>query len=458
MNAVININEKLNAFAWGPVMLVLFVGTGVFLSFRTGFVQFTRFRYMMRNTAGALFRDKNSADGKNLTPFQAMTTALAGTVGTGNIAGVTGAIFTGGPGAVFWMWVSAFFGMCTKYAEIALAVKYRRVDGEGRNLGGPMYYIESGLGKEWRWLALIFSLFGGLASFGIGNMAQSSEIAGAMTELFNVDKHVTGLCLALLVGFVVIGGVKRIGSFTAFLVPFMSLFFMLAGLYIIIVRFADIPAMLRLIAKSAFSFRSVGGGLFGYAIMRSVRQGVACGVFSNEAGLGSAPIVHAASSTDEPCEQAMWGVFEVFMDTIVICSITAITVLLSGILDTPGGLDAFPSRGAAAAAAFNAIIHRSFGGTIIQISIIFFAVSSIISWCYYGERCWAYLAHENKAAILVYKFFFVFACFAGATGSGTLVWDISDTLNGFMAIPNLIALLLMSGTVARLTKEYFHKL
>ena len=212
MNAVININEKLNAFAWGPVMLVLFVGTGVFLSFRTGFVQFTRFRYMMRNTSGALFRDKNSADGKNLTPFQAMTTALAGTVGTGNIAGVTGAIFTGGPGAVFWMWVSAFFGMCTKYAEIALAVKYRRVDGEGRNLGGPMYYIESGLGKEWRWLALIFSLFGGLASFGIGNMAQSSEIAGAMTELFNVDKHVTGLCLALLVGFVVIGGVKRIGG------------------------------------------------------------------------------------------------------------------------------------------------------------------------------------------------------------------------------------------------------
>lgn len=454
MEKLTNINNSLNAFAWGPLMLLLFVGTGVFLSFRTGFVQLRHFRDMLRETIGSLFK-KNDSDGANLSPFQAMTTALAGTIGTGNIAGVTAAMFTGGPGAVFWMWLSSLFGMCTKYAEIVLAVRFRRTDATGQNRGGPMYYIEYGLGRHWRWLGILFAFFGLLASFGIGNMAQSSEIAGAMSELFNVDRHFTGLSAALVVGLTIIGGTKRVGAVTGFLVPMMSLFFMAVGLYIVIVNAQRIPEMLWLIVKSAFDPAAFSGGVVGYGVMQAMREGVARGVFSNEAGLGSSPIAHAASSADEPCKEALWGIFEVFMDTIVICSITAFFVLLSGILETPGGLSIYVSRSAAACAALNTVLHSSIGAAIIHVSIIFFALSSIVSWAYYGENCCAYLTNDSSSARLIYKLFFVLACYAGAVGSSGLVWEISDTLNGFMAIPNLIALLLLSGTVARLTKEYF---
>ena len=451
------INKPLNSFAWGPIMLVLLVGTGIFLSARTGFVQVRRFGYIMKNTVGSLFKKSDKDHGNNLSPFQAVTTALAGTVGTGNIAGVTGAIFMGGPGAVFWMWVSAFFGMCTKYAEIALAVKFRETGDDGKFHGGPMYYITNGLGKNWKFLAIIFALLGGLASFGIGNIAQTNEIAGAMSSLFGMSPLVTGIVLAVIVAIVVIGGVKRIGQVTSLLVPFMSLIYVVAGIAVIVLRITDIPAALATIITSAFSFEAVGGGIFGYAIMLAIRQGFARGVFSNEAGLGSAPIAHAASSTEEPAEQAIWGVFEVFFDTIVICTITSLAVVLSGVLDTAGGLDAFASKGAAAVAAFNMILPGNIAGLVIQVSLIFFALSTVLGWSYYGERCWGYLSNDNKIVDMIYKVLFVLMCIVGATGSGTLMWDIADTLNGLMAIPNLVALLGLSGVVAVITKDYFAK-
>ena len=450
------VERSINDFVWGPIMLALLVGTGVFLTFRTGWVQVRWFGYIMRNTVGSLFRKRGQKNhGSNLSPFQAVTTALAGTVGTGNIAGVTGAIFIGGPGAVFWMWVSAFFGMCTKYAEIALALKFRDTGADGVHKGGPMYYIENGLGKNWKWLAVIFALLGGLASFGIGNIAQSSEIAGAVSGLFGLDPMVTGVALTVLVGVVVLGGVKRIGQVTSLLVPFMSVFYVAAGIVVILMRLTDIPSVFGAIFTSAFSFEAVGGGVFGYAIMVAMKNGFARGVFSNEAGLGSAPIAHAASSAQEPAEQAIWGVFEVFFDTIVICSITALTVLLSGFELGAEALKTYASNGAAAVEAFNSILPGTLGGTIIQISLVFFALSTILSWSYYGERCWGYLSGDNRAVTGIYKIVFVLFCIVGATGSGQLMWNISDTLNGAMAIPNLIALLLLSGAVANITRSYF---
>ena len=457
INIVTQVNKLLNKFAWGPVMLILLVGTGVLLTVRTGCIQVRRFGYIMKHTVGTLFHKSDRDHGQNLSPFQAVTTALAGTVGTGNIAGVTGAIFVGGPGAVFWMWVSAFFGMCTKYGEIALAVKFRSTGKDGVYHGGPMYYIEGGLGKNWKWLAVLFAVLGGVASFGIGNIAQSSEIAGAMYGLVGLDPLVTGVILAVIVAIVVLGGVKRIGQATSYLVPFMSVFYILAGLLLIFLRIGDVPAAFASIVTSAFSFEAVGGGVFGYAIMVAMRQGVARGVFSNEAGLGSAPIAHAASSAQEPAEQAMWGVFEVFIDTIVICTITALAVILSGMELGAEALAAYASKGAAAAAAFNIVLPGSIGGTVIQISLLFFALSTILGWSYYGERCFGYLSGNNRAVSLGYKVLFILVCVAGAVGSGTLMWDIADTLNGLMALPNLVALLLLSGTVTQITRDYFKK-
>lgn len=453
LDHIMAVNAAINSFVWGPVMLVLLVGTGIYLSCRTGFLQIRKFGYIMKNTIGTLFRRSDKDHGKNLSPFQAVATALAGTVGTGNIAGVTGAVFVGGPGAVFWMWVSAFFGMCTKYSEIALSIRYRITEADGTHKGGPMYYIEKGLGKKWKFLAVLFALLGGIASFGIGNIAQASEIGGAMQGMFGVDTRITAVVLAIVAGAIILGGVKRIGQVASYLVPFMAIFYILAGVAVIILRITDVPAALLLILKSAFSFKAVGGGVFGYGILLAMRQGFARGVFSNEAGLGSAPMAHAASSTDEPVEQAIWGVFEVFIDTMVICTITALTVILSGVYTTP--IESFASKGAAAAAAFNAILPGTLGGSLINLSIIFFSLSTLVGWSYYGERCWGYLTGENKHAILVFKLAFVAVSAFGAVGSGTLMWEITDTLNGMMAIPNLIALLLLSNVVVKLTKDYF---
>ena len=320
-----------------------------------------------------------------------------------------------------------------------------------------MYYIENGIGKSWKWMAVIFCLLGGFASFGIGNIAQSSEISGALKDLFHLPEVASGILIAIVVAMVTLGGIKRIGKVTSLLVPFMSAFYILAGIVLIIMRIGHIPAVFAQIFKGAFSLKSIGGGLFGYTIMMAMKQGFARGVFSNEAGLGSAQIAHAASSTEEPCEQAIWGVFEVFIDTIVICSITAFAVLLSGILDVEGGLGAFTSKGAAAAAAFNTILPGTLGGKIIELSLLFFALSTILSWAYYGENCWGYLTDNNKTVLLIYKVIFALVCIVGAVGSGALMWDIADTLNGLMAIPNLIALLMLSGVVTKLTKDYFAK-
>ena len=457
LETITKINGILNDFAWGPVMLALLIGTGVFLTFRTGWVQVRWFGYAMKNTVGSLFKKKSEETGENLSAFQAVCTAMAGTVGTGNIAGVTGAIFVGGPGAVFWMWVSAFFGMCTKYSEIALAMKYRETDEKGAYRGGPMYYIQNGLGKAWKPLAILFAILGGLTSFGIGNIAQTSEIAGALNSLIGLPALASGVLLAVVIAFVVFGGVKRVGQVTSYMVPFMSIFYVIAGLAVIILRLPEVPAAFATIVKSAFSFEAVGGGVGGYAIMLAMRQGFARGVFSNEAGMGSAPIAHAATNTKEPAEQAMWGIFEVFFDTIIICSITGLTVVLSGIYTDAAGLSAYASKGAAAVAAFTSILPGTLGGTVIQISLVFFALSTILSWSYYGERRWGYVTNGSKVFDKCYKTVFVLITIVAATGSGTLMWDISDTLNGLMAIPNLIALLALSGVVAKITKDYFSK-
>lgn len=451
------INSAVNGVVWGPIMLILLVGTGIYLTLRTRGLQARRFGFILRNTIGSLFAKdkKKSGSEHNLTPFQAVSTALAGTVGTGNIAGVTGAIFVGGPGAVFWMWVSAFFGMMTKYAEIVLAVKYRQVDEKGAHYGGPMYYIEKGTGQKW--LAIIFALLGGIACFGIGNIAQSTEIAGAVQSLTGLDPLYTGIILAILTAIVVIGGVKRIGQVASYLVPFMAIFYIVAGVAIIVLRISDVPAALASIFTHAFSLepREIGGGVTGYTIMISMQQGVARGVFSNEAGLGSAPMAHAASDTQEPAEQGMWGVFEVFVDTIIICTLTSMAILLSGVLEKD--LSSFASNGAAAAEAFNAILPGTIGGTVLQISLLFFALSTILGWSYYGERCWGYLSNNNKVVNIIFKIAFVLMCVVGSVGSGALMWDISDTLNGMMAIPNLVGLLLLSGTVIQITRDYFDK-
>lgn len=455
LEQVMSINSFLNGIIWGPLMLVLLVGTGIYFSVRCGFLQARRFGFILRNTLGTLFTKskKQTSSEHNLTPFQAVSTALAGTVGTGNIAGVTGAIFTGGPGAVFWMWVSAFFGMMTKYAEIVLAVQYRQVDEKGAHFGGPMYYIEKGTGQKW--LACLFALLGGIACFGIGNIAQSTEIVGSVQSLTGLDPLISGIVLSVLTAIVLLGGVKRIGQVASYLVPFMALFYILAGITAIVLRAEQVPAAFSSIFREAFSLKAAGGGIFGYTIMLAMQQGFARGVFSNEAGLGSAPIAHAASDTKEPVEQGMWGIFEVFIDTIVICTLTAMAILLSGVLEYD--LSDFASNGAAAAAAFNAILPGFLGGTILQISLLFFALSTILGWSYYGERCWGYLTNNNTFVLYLFKLLFILVCMVGALGSGSLMWSISDTLNGMMAIPNLVGLLLLSGTVIRLTKEYFSK-
>ena len=459
VSKITKINSAVNSFAWGPLMLLLLVGTGVFLTIKTRWLQVKHFRWILKNTIGKLFgKNKRSADkGVNLTPFQAVATALAGTVGTGNIAGVTGAIFAGGPGAVFWMWLAAFFGMVTKYSEIALSMKYRETDADGVHHGGPMYYISNGLGKNYKWLAILFCILGGIACFGIGNIAQTNEISNSLIDLFHLKPIVSAVIIAVFVGLVVLGGIKRIGAVAEYVVPFMSLFYIIAGILVIILRINQIPAVFGLIFKEAFSFKSIGGGIFGYTIMMAMKQGFARGVFSNEAGLGSAPIAHAASSETEPCKQAIWGVFEVFIDTIIICSITSLAVLLSGVCDVEGGLSAFASKGVAAATAFNTILPGNIGGTIIQISLVFFSFTTVLGWAYYGENCWRYLTNNNKVIITIYKIVFILVTLIGSTGNGTLMWDIADTLNGLMAIPNLIALLLLSKTVQTMTDDYFSK-
>ena len=463
---------KLNDIAWGPWMLLLLVGTGVYLSCRVGFIQFARFGYAMRNTLGKIFKKTQAGEGE-VTPFQAVATALAATVGTGNIAGVTGAICVGGPGAVFWMWISALFGMVTKYAEVVLAIKYRERNDQGDWVGGPMYYIRNGLGKGFNWLACLFCVLGTLAAFGIGNMTQVNTIAtsvntaidsfGGTTAAFTValfgqnvpiSSIMIGAVVAMIVGMVLFGGIKRIGAVAELMVPVMAAIYILASILVIGFNFENIGNVFAMIFQGAFNAEAALGGAFGITIMTTIQKGVGRGVFSNEAGLGSAPMAHAASSEKDPVKQGLYGIFEVFMDTIVICTLTALTVLCG----VESGVDITWGQSAGTeliAASFATVFGNKIGSLIVAVGIGLFALSTILSWSLYGTRCCEFLLGHK--AVPFYQTLFVVVIVIGATLELDLVWNIADTLNGFMAIPNLVALLGLSGVVVKLTKDYFDK-
>jgi AGCS family alanine or glycine:cation symporter len=445
MEFFMELNSKINSIVWGPPFLVLIVGTGVLYTFRTNFMSITKMGYVMKNTLLKMF-DKSTVGEGEVTPFQALATALAATIGTGNIAGVATAIALGGPGAVFWMWLSAIFGMATKYGEVVLAVKYREKTPDGRFVGGPMYYIRNGLNLKW--LAAIFALFGALAAFGIGNMTQANSVAAVLEANFGVNKLISGIVIAAATAAVVLGGLKRIVQVTEKLVPFMAAFYVLGGIIILVMKISEIPAAFGLIFSSAFTGTAAVGGFAGSTIMMAARYGVARGVFSNEAGLGSAPIAHAAATTDSPVKQGLWGIFEVFMDTIVVCSMTALAIMLTGVWQTG------ETGAALSALAFDTAIP-GIGGTIVAIGVLLFAFSTLISWEYYGERCAEYLL--GSKVILPYRVLFIPFIVIGALGRLVAIWDIADTLNGLMALPNLIGLLGLSGVVIKLTKEYFSK-
>jgi len=443
METLLKINGIINDFVWGPYMLVLLVGTGVFVTFRTKFMSITKLGFVMKNTLLKMFSKEELGEGE-VTAFQAVATALAATVGTGNIAGVATAIAIGGPGAVFWMWLSAVFGMTTKYAEVVLSINYREKTEDGRFVGGPMYYISKGL--KAKWLAIIFAIFGALAAFGIGNMTQSNSVAAALEASFGINKWITGIVLAALTALVIIGGIKRIGQVTEKLVPFMAAFYIIGGLIIIFANITKIPAAFALIFKDAFTGTAAVGGFAGSTIMMAARYGVARGVFSNEAGLGSAPIAHAAATTDHPVRQGLWGIFEVFVDTIIICSLTALSIVLTGVWETG------KTGAELTTMAFNEGL-AGIGGYIVTIGILLFAFSTILGWAYYGERCLEFLF--GPKVNFAYRIIWIPFIVIGAVGGLTLMWDIADTLNGLMAIPNLIGVLGLSGVVVKLTKEFF---
>ena len=463
MDFLESINNQINSIVWGPYMLVLLVGTGIFFTILSKCLQVSKIKLWCSATFGKLFSKKGRDGDKdvNITPFQAVTTAMASTVGTGNIVGVATAIFSGGPGALFWMWVSGFFGMMTKYAEIVLAMKYRETDEKGMHHGGPMYYIEKGL--KMKWLAIVFAAFGTLATFGIGNMTQANAIAGSLFDSFKIPYIVTGIVIAAICALVIIGGIKRIATVTEKLVPFMSIFYVLGGIIILCMNAGRLPGTFATIFSNAFSIQSVGGGILGFTIMKAMRYGVARGVFSNEAGLGSAPIAHAASSKKDPVEQGLWGIFEVFVDTIIICSITGLVIISSGLYS--GEISGITLTLASFSQTFGTV-----GGYFVSIAILCFAGSTILGWSYYGQQCLRYLTKDNNNADMVYKIVFCCLTIVGATGGFTsvwkaadtlrgltFVWDLADTLNGLMAIPNLLALLLLYKTVMTLTKEYLAK-
>ena len=460
--------NKLQSFAWGPWMLILLVGTGIYLSCRVGFIQVRKFKYVMKNTIGKMF-DKQELKEGEISPFQAVTTALAATVGTGNIAGVTGAIVIGGPGAVFWMWVSAFFGMITKYSEVVLAVKYREKNEKGDWVGGPMYYIKNGLGQKFHWLAVLFCLLGGIAAFGIGNMTQVNTIANSINNVFislgfdlgsfilfgqdvsNV-KLIVGIIVSLLIGLVLFGGIKRIGAFAEKLVPTMAFVYVIISLTFLTLNLNLVGEAFLMIFKGAFSARAALGGGAGIAIMTTIQKGVGRGVFSNEAGLGSAPMAHASTSETNPVKQGLYGIFEVFMDTIVICTMTSLVLLcgyLSGV-HVVWGVDAGAEL---ISSSYSLLFGNQIGSLIIAICITLFAFSTILSWALYGSRCCEFIL--GTKSIKIYQIAFMIVIVFGACLKLDVVWTIADTLNGFMAIPNLIAILVLSPVVIQMTKEYF---
>ena len=451
------INTAVNNFIWGVPAMVCIFGVGLYLSIRTNFLQIRKFPYAIKTTLGRIFRKRDASDGA-ITPFQAVCTALAATVGTGNIAGVAGAIAIGGPGAIFWMWVSALFGMCTKYAEVTLAVHYREINANGELVGGPMYYIKNGLSKKWHWLAYLFAAFGVLTVFGTGNATQVNTITTAINSAllnYNVISEsavstsnlIIGIIIAILIAMILLGGIKRIGHVTEKLVPFMALLYILLGLGVILLNIQNVPAVFASIFRGAFQPRAVTGGIV-LSMFTSLKKGVSRGIFSNEAGLGTGSIAHACADTKKPVKQGMFGIFEVFTDTIVICTLTALVILCSGV-----AVDYGKAAGAELTILGFTSTYGSWVSIFTAVAMCCFAFSTAVGWGLYGARCIEFLFSEK----VIKPFMVIYALVAilGATANLGLMWSIAETFNGLMAIPNLIALFLLSGTVVKLTKEYF---
>ena len=460
MTSVIeSINSAVNDFIWGVPAMICIIGVGLVLSFRTKFIQIRKFPYAMKVTIGRMFKKKEAADGA-MTPFQAVCTALAATVGTGNIAGVAGAIAIGGPGAVFWMWISAILGMCTKFSEVTLAVHFREKNEKGELVGGPMYYIKNGLKKHWHWLAYLFSIFGVLTVFGTGNATQVNTITTAIDSalenygIMSGDSTKTvnliiGIILAVLLAMILLGGIKRIGQVTEKMVPFMALLYIVFAVGVIILNIQNVPSVFSSIIEGAFNPASVTGGAVGSFFM-SMKKGVSRGIFSNEAGLGTGSIAHACADTRKPVKQGFFGIFEVFVDTIVICTLTALVILCSEVPINFGS-----AAGAELTISGFTSTYGSWVSIFTAVAMCCFAFSTIVGWGLYGARCIEFLfgSKVNKPFMLVYSL----VAIVGATMDLGLLWSIAETFNGLMAIPNLIAVFLLSGVVVKLVKEYFAK-
>ena len=435
--------SSMSDIVWGPPMLILLVGTGIYL---TVILQGLQFRTLLPSLHLALIKRRDSGSEGDISHFQALMTALAATVGTGNIAGVATAIAAGGPGALFWMWITGLFGMATKYAEALLAVKYRTTDRRGLMCGGPMYYISEGLG--WKWLGVLFAIFATAASFGIGNMVQSNSVCDAVHTSFGISPVVTGLIITIATGMVILGGIRSIGRVTGLLVPVMIVFYILAALYVLFIKFDQIGEAFNMIFSSAFNPTAAGGGFAGATVMLTIRMGVARGVFSNESGLGSSAIAAAAAQTKHPVRQAMVSMTQTFIDTIVVCTLTGLAIIVSGAWnsgDTGAGLTTL---------AFNNVIPGQLGGWIVALGLTLFAYSTILGWSYYGEKSLEYLVGEK--AVIPYRLVFTLMVMVGAVSKLNLVWMVSDVMNGLMAVPNLIGLLMLSGVVVKVTASYFN--
>ena len=443
METLKNFLNAASGVIWGPIMLTLLVGVGIYLTVGLRAITWRRLAYSLR----LLWQSRSSApdDKGDITPFQALMTALSATVGSGNIAGVATAIYLGGPGAVFWMWVTALFGMASKYGEAVLAVHFREVDELGKHVGGPMYYIQNGLGFRWRWLAVLFSLFGALAAFGIGNTVQANTVATAVEASLHLPVWVSGLVMAVFTGAVIIGGVRRLGAVAATLVPFMAISYIAGALIIILLNVEQVPTALMTIFHHAFTGTAAAGGFAGATVLMAIHFGVARGLFSNEAGLGSAPIAHAAAKTKDPVHQGLIAMLGTFIDTIVVCTMTALVIILTGSWTSGQTGVALTSD------AFNTGLAQG-GGVVVTMALILFAFTTLLGWSYYGERCAEYLF--GVRVIQPFRILWVIAIPIGAMGNLGMVWTIADILNGLMAIPNLIALLALSPIIFHLTRQH----
>jgi len=443
MDTLIAVNNFVNSIVWGPPMIVALVGTGILLTFTTRGIQFRRFPFAIRQVLGGLGA-KPQGEG-TVTPFQALSTSLAATVGVGNIAGVSTAIAAGGPGALFWLFVSGVFGMATKFAEIAISLNYRERDASGTMRGGPMYVLARGMRLPW--LGAIFAGLTALAGFGIGNMVQANSVADVAQSSFGVPPFISGIALAAATALVILGGIKRIAEVAQVLVPGMCALYLAAALYVLVTHLGELPSVIQLVLSSAFNGQAALGGFAGATVRNAVQLGIARGLFSNEAGLGSAPIVHASAVTDHPVRQAMYGIFGVFVDTLVVCMLTGFVVLSTGVW-TSGATGASLS-----AQAFQTGLPGEWGASLVSIAIILFAFSTVVGWAYYGETAITYL-FGTKAA-LPYRLAWVGFVYLGAVGSLQFIWSLSDTLNGLMAVPNLVAILGSLALLRKLINEFF---